>query len=197
MPSFAMPKSLAATAFGLTLLAAAAGCSSGGSGGQPSGGSSSPAAAAAPTGITVPRKIDVLTMFGKDVVGMDEDSSVVPKAVSKNLHLVNYYTDPNDGTSPNVEVRGGLGMPIPDGSEDVVRRLFSEWDLSILPNKREKVASGPVGGSAECAPIINNKTAISCGWVNGKMALLLDFNGFSKDKVTALVPKILEAMVTT
>src|SRR5690349_22697490 len=132
---------LAATALGLALLAAgAAGCSSGGgSGDQKSDGGSSPAAAAAPTGIQVPKKIGRLTMFGKDIIGMDEGPDIIPKAVSKNLHLVDYYADPNDGTSDHLQVRGGMGMPVPsDASQtDPVKRLFSEWDLSV---DRAKIA---------------------------------------------------------
>jgi hypothetical protein len=186
---------MAATVLGLTLLAAAAGCSSGGGGSdQKSDGGST--TAAAPTGITVPKKIDRLTMFGRDVIGMDESSDVIPKAVSKNLHLVDYYADIQDATSDHLQVRGGMGLPYPSGSDDAIKRLFSEWDLSTNKAKIAKVSSGSVGGLAECAPVPVNKS-ISCGWVSGKMALLMDFDGFSKGEATALVPKILEAMVTS
>jgi hypothetical protein len=72
--------------------------------------------------------------------------------------------------------------------------LFSEWDLSTDKTKMAKVPAGSVGGQAECAPVPINKS-VSCGWVNGRMALVLDFDGFSKAEATALVPKILGAMV--
>jgi hypothetical protein len=187
---------LAATVLSLTLLAAgAAGCSSGGgSGDQKSSGGST--AAATPTGIQVPAKIGTLTkLAGPDKFGLPDDG--IPKSVRKNLHDVTYYTDAHDVSSPHVNVRGGLGMPYPsDGPPDKIRRLFSEWDLSLHSDQAAKVPSGSVGGLAECAPSAVSKD-FSCGWISGKVALVMDFNGYSHDEVTALLPKILEAMVTS
>jgi hypothetical protein len=181
---------------GLTLLAAgAAGCSSGGSGDQKSGGGST----AAPTRIQVPAKIGTLTMVDKDHVGMGVGGQGIPKAVRKNLHDVSYFVDPQDAGSPHVNVRGGPGMPVPSdpGQPDAIKRLLSEWDLSMDLDKVFKVPAGSVGGLAECTTTPVDKTDFGCGWISGKVALVIDFDSYSRDKVTALLPKILEAMVTS
>lgn len=187
-------RGVAATVLGLTLLAAgAAGCSSGG-GDQKSGGGST----AAPTRITVPAKIGTLTMVDKDHVGMGVGGQGIPKAVRKNLHDVTYFVDPHDAGSPHVNVRGGPGMPYPsDGPTDKIKRLFSEWDLSLDLDKVFTVPAGSVGGLAECTTTPVDKTYFGCGWISGKLALVIDFNSYNRDNVTTLLPKILKAMVTS
>jgi hypothetical protein len=186
--------SLAATVLGLALLAAAAGCSSGGgSGDQKSGGA---VAAAAPTGITVPDKIGFLKKEAEDPkFGTPDDG--IPASVRKNLHSVN-YADPADNLHHYVSVEGGPGLPITtDGPDDVVQRLFSQWAISANRPKATKVSPGSVGGTAECAPEYSSKDRYDCGWVNGKMALVMDFVGFTLDEAKAQFPKMLEAMVTS
>ena len=186
---------LAATVLGLTLLAAgAAGCSSGG-GDQKSGGS---AAAAQPTGIQVPAKIGSLEkMAGEDKFGTPDDG--ISKAVRKNLHYVGYSKDANDASAPNVIVEGGAGLPIPDEASepDAVKRLLGVWSISTDRAQATKVSSGSAGGTAECAPNGTVPKDTDCGWVNGKVALVMNFTGFTRDEARALVPKILEAMVTS
>jgi hypothetical protein len=192
MPQSALPAALAASVLGLTLLAA--GCSSGGgSGDQKSGGSS----AAAATGIQIPARIGKLTkLAGNDQLTTLD--TTIPKSVLKNLHDATYYTDVKSVSSPHVEVRGGPGMPYPsDGPTDKIKRLFSAWDLSVDVDKAFKVPAGSVGGQAECTTTSTDKTYFACGWISGKIALVIDFNKYNREKVTALLPKVLEAMVTS
>ena len=187
--------SLAATVLGLALLAAAAGCSSGGgSGDQKSGGGST--TAAAPTGIQVPKKIGTLTKQAEDPkFGTPDDG--IPASVRKNLHSVS-YADPPGSLTHYVTVEGGPGLPITtDGPDDVIQRLFSQWAISANRPKVTKVSSGSAGGTAECAPEYSGKDRFDCGWVNGKVALVMSFTGFSLDEARTQVPKILEAMVTS
>lgn len=185
------PGRVAATALGLALLTAAAGCGGSGGGDQKSGGDST-AAAAAPTGIIVPKKIDTLTKQAEDPkFGTPDDG--IPASVRKNLHSVQ-YADPSD-SSKYVLIQGGLGLPVPAGSGDVVRRLFSEWAVSADQSKTVSVAPGSVGGSAGCAPSAASPDYLECGWVGGKVAITMSFSGFSKAAAKALVPKILDAMV--
>lgn len=183
---------LAATVLGLALLAAgAAACSSGGSGDQKSGGA---VAAATPTGITVPGKIASLEKGAEDPGVKAFDT--LPKSVAKNLHAVN-YADPADNLGRYVFIQGGPGLPIPaEGSPDVISRLFSEWNVGAASTKVAKVPAGSVGGLAECGPHRSTKS-FECGWVSGKVALVMSFTGFSDDEAKALVPKILAAMVTS
>jgi hypothetical protein len=185
--------SLAATVLGLALLAAAAGCSSGGSGDQKSGGGR--AAAAAPTGITVPDKIGFLKKEAEDPeFGTPDDG--IPASVRKNLHSVN-YADPADNLHHYVSVEGGPGLPITtDGPDDVIQRLFSQWAISANRPKATKVSPGSAGGTAECAPEYSSKDRYDCGWVSGKVALVMSFVGFTLGEAKAQVPKFLDAMVT-
>ena len=186
--------SLAATLLGLALLAAAAGCSSGGgSGDQTSGGSK---AAAAPTGIKVPGQIGFLKKEAEDPkFGTPDDG--IPASVRKNLHSVN-YADPADNLHHYVSVAGGPGLPITtDGSDDVIQRLFSQWAISANRPKATKVSPGSIGGTAECAPEYSSKDRYDCGWVSGKVALVMSFVGFTLDEAKAQVPKFLDAMVTS
>jgi hypothetical protein len=196
MPEFAMPKSLAATVLGLTLLAATATACSSGGGDQKSGGGSSPAAAAAPTGITVPGKIGSLTKQAEDPkFGTPDDG--IPASVRKNLHSVN-YAPPAGSLTHYVSVEGGPGLPITtDGPDDVVVRLMSQWAISANRDKATKVSHGSVGGTAECFPEYSSKKNFDCGWVSGKVALVMFFNDFSLAEAKAQVPKFLEAMVTS
>jgi len=188
---------LTATVLGLTLLAAgAAGCSSGGgSGDQKSGGA---AAAAAATGVQVPAKIGSLAKAaGEDKFGTPGDG--ISKSVRKNLHYVGYFSDAHDASSPHVIVEGGPALPIPDDASepDAVQRLLSVWSVSTNRAKATKVSSGSAGGTAECAPNGTVPKDTDCGWVSGKVALVMNFTGFSHDEARALVPKILDAMVTS
>jgi len=185
---------LAATVFALALLAAgAAACSSGGGSGDQKTSGGSPAAAA-PTGIQVPAKIASLEKGPEDPGVKAFDT--LPKSVARNLHSVD-YDDPADNLGRYVMIQGGPGLPIPaEGPPDVISRLFSEWNVGAASTKVAKVPAGSVGGLAECGPHKSTKT-YECGWVSGKVALVMSFTGFSDDEAKALVPKILAAMVTS
>jgi hypothetical protein len=187
MPRSLAPAPLAATVAGLALLAVA-GCSSSGSG--------QPAAASKPAGpakgIQVPAKIASLKKIS-DTPKQEFKGSGIPGSVLKNLHSV-FYQDSADGHR-SVVVVGGAGLPIPtDGPSDKVQRLFSEWNMAVNGKPETSVATGSAGGSAECAKA---DADLWCGWVNGKVALTIDFSGFDQKHAQALVPQILTAMVRT
>jgi hypothetical protein len=180
----------------LTLLAtAAAGCSSGGGSSNSSSGQKSGDAAATAAPIKIPGKIGPLTKLLVNSKEFDSDDDI-PKSVRKNLRSVSYADPPGDFAHA-VTIRGGPELPIPaEGPPDVVQRLFSRWDVSAVAAKARKVSAGSVGGVAECAPASVTGLNLECGWVSGKMALVISFSGLAKDKAEALVPQILDAMVT-
>jgi hypothetical protein len=74
--------------------------------------------------------------------------------------------------------------------------MYSQWLISVNRDKASKVSAGSVGGTAECAPDFSGGDT-GCGWVSGKVALVMDFRGFKPAEAKALVPKILAAMVTS
>jgi len=179
---------LAAAVAGLALLAATAGCSSGGSGNGASG--SKPAGP--PKEIQAPAKIASLKKILDDPAEEFKGTGV-PKSVARNLHSALYRDSTDDQLQ--VVVSGGLGLPIPtDGPSDKVKALFTEWDLGANGKPTTSAATGSAGGSAECATVDSDQW---CGWVNGKAALTLNFQNFSKKKALALMPQILTAMVRT
>jgi len=186
---------LAAAAIFL-LAVGAVGCSSGSSGHPASGGSAvagAPAAGVA-TGITVPAKIGSLTRGANGP--MDPTGSGLPKSVLKNLHGVVYAADGGDSRH-SVTITGGPGLPIPsDGPTDKIARLFSEWDMGSAGTKLASVAPGTAGGTAECTAYNATYKQLDCGWVSGKVALVLSFEGFNTARARTLVPQILSAMVT-
>jgi hypothetical protein len=172
----------------ISLLAVGAGACSSGSGGHPAAGGS--AAAGVATGIKVPAKIGSLTRGANGPM----DATGVPKSVARNLHAVNYAA--GGDSLHSVTITGGPGLPIPSGSSDKVARLFSEWNVGSAGSKLASVSSGSAGGTAECTPYDTKFKHLDCGWVNGKVALVLNFSGFNTAKVNTLVPQILSAMVT-
>jgi hypothetical protein len=178
---------LAAAVAGLALLAAAAGCSSGGG-----DKTSDSKAAGPPKGIQVPAKIASLKKIADDPAEEFKGTGV-SKSVARNLHSVLYRDSADDQLQ--VVVTGGPGLPIPtDGPSDKVKALFTEWDLGANGKPTTSAATGSAGGSAECATVESDQW---CGWVNGKVALTINFENFSKKKALALIPQILTAMVRT
>jgi hypothetical protein len=178
---------LAAAVAGLALLAAAAGCSSGGGNAQ-----SDSKPAGPPKGIQVPAKIASLKKVA-DNAAEDFKDTGVPNSVIKNLHSVLYQDSTND--QRQVTVRGGLGLPLPtDEGSDKVKALFTEWDNGASGRPTTTAATGSAGGSAECATVDSNQW---CGWVNGKIALAINFENYKKKQALALMPQILTAMVRT
>jgi hypothetical protein len=174
------------------LAVAAAGCSSGSRGHAASG---DPVTAKVATGITVPARIGPLTR-GADGP-MDDTGGGIPKPVLKNLRSVSYAADGGGDPLHSVDITGGPGLPIPsDGPTDKVARLFSEWDVGSAGAKLASVSPGSAGGTAECAPYDTKFKHLDCGWVSGKVALVLNFNGYNTAKVSTLLPQILSAMAT-
>jgi hypothetical protein len=128
---------------------------------------------------------------------MDDTGGGIPKPVLKNLRSVSYAADGGGDPLHSVDITGGPGLPIPsDGSTDKVARLFSEWDVGSAGAKLASVSPGSAGGTAECTPYDTKLKHLDCGWVSGKAALVLNFNGSNTAKVSTLLPQILSAMVT-
>jgi hypothetical protein len=115
--------------------------------------------------------------------------------VAKNLRAVNYAA--GGDILHSVTITGGPGLPIPsDGPTDKVARLFSQWDVGSAGSKLTGVSSGSAGGTAECTPYDTKFKHLDCGWVSGKVALVLSFTGYNTAKAGTLVPQILSAMAT-
>ena len=74
---------------------------------------------------------------------------------------------------------------------------MSRWLVDASIAHPITVTSGPAGGTAECFPSAAQPKSLDCGCVNGNVALTLNFDGYSKSEIQALVPKILTAMVGT
>jgi hypothetical protein len=174
---------------GLALVAAGAvGCSSSGSGGD-----AKPGGAAVPAGIQVPAKIGTLQK-GPDDGAKAFKGDGIPDSVTRNLHAVSYME--NGDIAHTVVVTGGVGLPVPsDGPADKIKRLFSEWAVGSFGDRATKVTAGSAGGSAECAFDAAYPKDLTCGWINGKIALVLSFSGFEQGHARSLVPQILAAMV--
>ena len=186
---------LAATVLGLTLVAAAAaGCSSGGgSGDQKSDGGST--AAAAPTGITVPGKIGSLTKQAEDPkFGTPDDG--IPASVRKNLHSVTYAARRQPYS---LRDRGGRARA-PD-HDRWARRRRRAADLAVgdlrEPGQGHQGVPRLGRRHGRVRPEYSSKKHFDCGWVSGKVALVMGFNDFTLDEAKAQVPKFLEAMVTS
>jgi hypothetical protein len=60
------------------------------------------------------------------------------------------------------------------------------------------VDAGSAGGVAKCAPVPSSDGSkfVNCGWINGRDALVMSFDGFSQARAKALVPQIISAMVS-
>lgn len=177
---------LAATVAGLALLAAAAGCSSGGGDQKASG---------PPKGLQVPAQIASLKKAA-DQSAAKFLLSGMQAAVRKKIRAVSYQ----DGSSSSrkVLVFGGLGLPVPPGDDasKLKQMLSSFTSTSAKIGNPTSVESGSAGGKAECAALPTAK-AYNCGWINGKAALVMTFQGFDQHSAQTLVPQILSAMVRT
>lgn len=196
-PDRSRPGALAAAVAGAALLAVAAtGCSSSASGhpssasGQPKSSGPTPVA-----GIQPPAKIGSLTRASDDPASAFKGDGL-SSSVVKNLHALTYYD--NADSSRAAFIAGGAGLPVPsDGPGDKVARVMSRWLVDASTAHPIKVTSGSAGGTAECFPSAAQPTSLDCGWVNGNVALTLNFDGYSRSEIQALMPKILTAMVRT
>ncbi|HET7016422.1 MAG TPA: hypothetical protein VFI65_21045 [Streptosporangiaceae bacterium] len=185
---------LAAASAGLALLAV--GCSSSGSSSHPrSYGSAGPSQAAAPTGIQIPARIGSLTKSADQstakflLSGMDA-------AVRKKIRAVSY--DDGADSSRKVLVYGGVGLPVPPGDpgKQLKQMLRTGTANGVKIDSATTVATGPAGGTAACAQVGTTKN-VNCGWISGKDALVMSFQGFDKGAAQSFVPQILAAMVRT
>jgi hypothetical protein len=189
-PDRSRPGALAAAVAGAALLAGvAAGCSSSADGQHKSGGT------APATGVQAPAKIGSLTKASDDPAGFFKGEGL-SSSVLKNLHSLTYYDHADNARA--AFITGGAGLPVPsDGPDDKVARVMSRWLVDASIAHPVTVTSGSAGGTAECFPSAAQPKSLDCGWVNGNVALTLNFDGYSKSEIQALVPKILTAMVRT
>jgi hypothetical protein len=179
---------LAAASAGLALLAA--GCSSGGSS-HPT-----PAAqgqAAAPTGIQIPARIGPLQKSADQSTAKFLLSGMT-RTVRKKMRAVSYQ-DSTD-SSRKVLVYGGTGLPVPPGDPDrQLRQMLRTGTANGTKiSSPTSAATGPAGGTAECAQV-GTTTNVNCGWISGKDALVMSFQGYDNGSAQSLVPQILAAMV--
>lgn len=196
-PHRSRPAALAGAAAGAALLAAvAAGCSSSPHGHPSSTSGPHKSGGPAPaTGIQIPARIGSLAKAADDPAGFFKGDGL-PASVVKNLHSVTYYD--HDDSSRAAFITGGAGLPVPsDGPGDKVARVMSRWLIDASIAHPISVTSGSAGGTAECFPSAAQPKSLDCGWVSGNVALTLNFDGYSKSEIQALVPKILTAMTST
>jgi hypothetical protein len=117
-------------------------------------------------------------------------------AVRKKVRAVSY----EDGadSSRKVLVYGGVGLPVPPGGPDkqLKQMLRTGTTTGVKVGSATSVAPGSIGGTAECAQVGTTKN-VNCGWISGKNALVMAFQGFDKGSVQTLVPQILAAMMQT
>lgn len=166
---------LAATLAGVAL-AAAAGCGSSGSSAK---------------GIQFPAKVASLQKSA-DQSSAKSVLSGLTGASRKEIHAVS-YEDGSD-SSRKMLVYGGTGVPVPPGDPATqLKKLLANGSSGV---KASSVAPGSVGGTAECAALSQVKL-VNCGWISGKSALVMTFQGFDEGSAQSLVPKILAAMVQT
>jgi hypothetical protein len=164
------------------LAVGAAGCSSGGGGGTPKG-------------VQIPAKIASLKKAADQTTAKFLLSGM-KGALRKKMHAV-AYTD-SGNSSRKVLVYGGTGIPIPPGSpsDQLKQMLASGTSTGTKVSSPTSVDAGSVGGKAECASIPGAK-AINCGWISGKAALVMTFQGYDSHSAQSLVPQILSAMIRT
>jgi hypothetical protein len=169
---------MAATLAGVALAAAAAGCGSSGSG-------------SSAKGIQFPAKVASLQKSADQSTAKSVLSGL-KGASRKEIHAVS-YEDSSD-SSRKVLVYGGTGVPVPPGDPATqLKKLLANGSSGV---KASSVAPGSVGGTAECAALSQVKL-VNCGWISGKSALVMTFQGFDKGSAQSLVPKVLAAMVQT
>lgn len=187
---------LAAALAGLALLAA--GCSSSGSSHPASGGAGGaggPGPAAAPKGIQIPAKIGSLEKAADQSTAKFLLNGMTG-AVRTKMRAVSYQ-DSGDSTR-TVLVYGGAGLPVPPGGpgKQLKEMLRTGTANGVKIGTATSAATGRVTGTAECAQVGTTKN-VNCGWISGKDALVMAFQGFDKDSVQSLVPQILTAMIRT
>jgi hypothetical protein len=189
----------------VTLLAAgAAGCSSGGKApaaagsGAATGQASQPASGKVTGSISTPSQIASLQKAADQSEAKKLLKQIKSAAGNAKLAAVSY----EDAThsSRTVLIYGGLGIPVPPGSpaSQLKAMLRTGTETGAKIGHVALVDAGSAGGTAKCAPVPSSDGGkfVNCGWINGKDALVMSFDGFSKARAKALVPKIISAMVS-
>jgi hypothetical protein len=187
------------------LAAGAAGCSSGGkaapaaAGSAPAAGQASQPASSKVTGsVSTPSQIATLQKAANQTVAKKLLKQI--KAAGGNAKLAAVSYEDSAHASRTVLIYGGVGIPVPPGSPTAQLKsmLKSGTEKGVKVGHAATVDAGSAGGMAQCAPVPSPGGAkfVNCGWINGKDALVMSFDGFSKHNAQALVPKIIAAMVS-
>jgi hypothetical protein len=210
-----MPKSLSVpTGAGAVLGAAAvallavgaAGCSSGGTTAAPAatgsaaatGQASQPASHQVTGSVSTPNQIASL----QKAADQTEAKALLKqiKAAGGNAKLAAVSYEDSAHKSKTVLIYGGVGIPVPPGNPaaQLKSMLRTGTQAGAKLGHVATVDAGSAGGAAQCVPIPSpdGSTFVNCGWINGKDALVMSFNGFSKARAKALVPQIISAMVS-
>jgi hypothetical protein len=210
-----MPKSLSVpTGAGAVLGAAAVallavgavGCSSGGTTAAPAatgsaaatGQASQPASHQVTGSVSTPNQIASL----QKAADQTEAKALLKqiKAAGGNAKLAAVSYEDSAHKSKTVLIYGGVGIPVPPGNPaaQLKSMLRTGTQAGAKLGHVATVDAGSAGGAAQCVPIPSpdGSTFVNCGWINGKDALVMSFNGFSKARAKALVPQIISAMVS-
>jgi hypothetical protein len=187
------------------LAAGAAGCSSGGKAAPAATGSaaatghaSQPASNKATGSLSTPDQIASLQKAADQTVAKKLLKQIKVAAGNAKLAAVSYEDSAHK--SRTVLIYGGVGIPVPPGNPGAQLKsmLKSGTQTGVKVGQAATVDAGSAGGMAQCAPVPSSGGSkfVNCGWINGKDALVMSFDGFSKHKAQALVPQIIAAMVS-
>lgn len=194
---------------GATLLAAGLAACGGGSspaksssgGTSTTGGAAAPTPATTPGPLTEPAQIATLQKAADQSVARDLLHQIQKTAKGAQVSAATYIDSTNK--THTVLVYGGTNLPVPAGSEaKQIKDMLGSGTAAgsgVKVGKASPVKPGAAGGMAKCAPLLNpNGTAsrfVTCGWINGKSALVMSFGGFNAKSARSLVPQIITAMV--
>jgi len=157
--------------------------------------SSAPSQPAGATGaVKTPDQIASLTKSSDQTTAQSLLKQIQSAPGGEQLIAVS-YEDRTD-KARTVLIYGGAG-PLPPGDPDsqLLAMLGSGTASGTKIANASSVDPGPAGGTAKCAPIPgNDKKVINCGWINGKVALVMSFTAFDQATAQSLVPKIVGAM---
>jgi hypothetical protein len=122
------------------------------------------------------------------------------KAAGGNAKLAAVSYEDSAHKSKTVLIYGGVGIPVPPGNPaaQLKSMLRTGTQAGAKLGHAATVDAGSAGGTAKCVPVPSpdGSKFVNCGWINGKDALVMSFDGFSKARAKALVPQIISAMVS-
>jgi hypothetical protein len=187
------------------LAAGAAGCSAGGTAAPAATGSaaatgqaSQPASHKVTGSVSTPNQIASLQKAADQTVAKKLLKQIKVAAGNAKLAAVSY--EDSADKSRTVLIYGGVGIPVPPGSPaaQLKSMLRTGTAVGAKVGHAATVDAGSAGGTAQCArvPSPDGSRFVNCGWIDGKDALVMSFDGFSKARAKALVPKIISAMVS-